>query len=199
MGGAAPSIYVHFTDKAELLWAALEDEYEDLAARMAAGDAEATPRGARERLRAQAHAYCRFKLANPGRYRPMFGVRRSVVDADRIAGHPARRVSGGFRRGRSACAARRVTGSRCRWNHRRTHSGPGCTAIWPCRTACSTTPRWALCCWTWPPVCRTRWCPPPLSGTVLAVDHGGLRVASDPDHCGYGPRPRSGARRYRRF
>ncbi|MEV8546921.1 TetR/AcrR family transcriptional regulator [Streptomyces sp. NPDC051572] len=97
VGVSAPSIYLHFTDKTELLWAALEDKYEDLAARMAADDAEAAERGARERLRARAHAYCRFGLANPGHYRLMFEVRQPEVDAARIAGHPTRRVPDGFR------------------------------------------------------------------------------------------------------
>ncbi|UIX29135.1 TetR/AcrR family transcriptional regulator [Streptomyces sp. GQFP] len=103
VGVSAPSIYLHFTDKTELLWAAMEDKYEALAAGMAADDAEAAARGARERLRAQAHAYCRFALAHPGHYRLMFEVRQPEVDAARIAGHPTRRVPDGFRAAFGRC------------------------------------------------------------------------------------------------
>ncbi|MEK8169405.1 helix-turn-helix domain-containing protein [Streptomyces sp. M19] len=41
VGVAAPSIYLHFADKAELVWAALEDKYALLSLRMAAADAGA--------------------------------------------------------------------------------------------------------------------------------------------------------------
>ncbi|MDH6696306.1 TetR/AcrR family transcriptional regulator [Streptomyces sp. MAA16] len=103
VGVSAPSIYLHFADKTELLWAALASRYEDLASRMAADDAAAASRGARERLRAQAHAYCRFGLAHPGHYRLMFEVRQPEVDAARISRHPARQVSGNLREAFGRC------------------------------------------------------------------------------------------------
>ncbi|MCX4852139.1 TetR/AcrR family transcriptional regulator [Streptomyces sp. NBC_00893] len=103
VGIAAPSIYVHFTDKTELVWAALADRYDELVARMAAagkaGDA-VDPRGG---LRARAHAYCLFALGNPGHYRLMFEVRQPAVEASRISGHPARHVSASLRTGLIGC------------------------------------------------------------------------------------------------
>jgi AcrR family transcriptional regulator len=103
VGVAAPSIYLHFADKAELVWAALSDKYDDLVARMAAADEAADGAGPRERLRAQAHAYCRFALTNPGHYRLMFEERQPVVEASRISAHPARHVSASLRAGLLRC------------------------------------------------------------------------------------------------
>ncbi|MFJ3708297.1 TetR/AcrR family transcriptional regulator [Streptomyces sp. NBC_01387] len=101
VGVAAPSIYLHFADKAELVWAALDDKYTDLAARMTAADTAARPQDARNRLRAQARAYCRFALDNPGHYRLMFEVPQPSVAATRINRHPSRHVSSSLR---AACA-----------------------------------------------------------------------------------------------
>jgi len=97
VGTTAPSIYLHFTDKTELVWAALSDKYIELAARMADADLTAVSGGPRERLRAQAHAYCRFGFDNPGHYRLMYEVRQPEVDVSRIGRHPARLVSESFR------------------------------------------------------------------------------------------------------
>lgn len=105
VGVAAPSIYLHFTDKAELVWAALADKYTQLAAAMqTAEQAVGTDAGPRDRLRAQLHAYCRFALANPGRYRLMYQVRQPVGDPEQLGHHPARQVSGPLRRGLRECA-----------------------------------------------------------------------------------------------
>ena len=103
VGTTAASIYLHFADKTELVWAALSDKYIELAARMAAADADAVPGGPRERLRAQAHAYCRFGLDHPGHYRLIYEVRQPEVDASRIGLHPARRISENFRQGFLRC------------------------------------------------------------------------------------------------
>lgn len=104
-GVAAPSIYLHFSDKAELVWAALEDKYEDLAARMRAADANAADTGAnaREGLRAQAHAYCRFASEFPGHYRLMYEVRQPSVPTARLHRHPSRHVSLSLREGFARC------------------------------------------------------------------------------------------------
>lgn len=64
VGTSAPSIYLHFHDKTELVWAALEDRYGALSEQMAAAaqaEDRADPQG---RTRAQAHAYCRFALSS---------------------------------------------------------------------------------------------------------------------------------------
>ncbi|GGL11634.1 TetR/AcrR family transcriptional regulator [Nocardia jinanensis] len=103
VGTTAASIYMHFADKTELVWAALSDKYTELAAKMAAADAAAASSGPREQLRAQAHAYCRFSLDHPGHYRLMYEVRQPEVDASRIGQHPARLVSEGFRTAFARC------------------------------------------------------------------------------------------------
>jgi AcrR family transcriptional regulator len=102
-GVAAPSIYLHFTDKAELVWAALTDKYEHVAAQMAAA-AELDNGDPRQQLVAQAHAYCRFGLENPGHYRLMFEVRQPAVERSRLGTHPARLIAGRFRTALGECA-----------------------------------------------------------------------------------------------
>ncbi|MFE4966138.1 TetR/AcrR family transcriptional regulator [Streptomyces sp. NPDC056660] len=105
VGVAAPSIYLHFADKAELVWAALEDKYEDLAARMRAADANAADAGAsaRERLRAQGRAYCLFAREYPGHYRLMYEVRQPSVPTARLHLHPSRHVSLSLREAFARC------------------------------------------------------------------------------------------------
>jgi AcrR family transcriptional regulator len=93
VGVAAPSIYLHFADKTELVWAALSDKYEHLAQRMRAADGTVDPADARGRLVAQVRAYCLFALQNPGHYRLMFEVRQPSVSTARVGAHPARLVS----------------------------------------------------------------------------------------------------------
>ncbi|MGV0746031.1 TetR/AcrR family transcriptional regulator [Mycolicibacterium sp. XJ870] len=104
VGVAAPSIYLHFSDKAELVWAALADKYSQLAQQMSAAGLAAAAAGPREKLRAQVHAYCRFALDNPGHYRLMYQVRQPIVDPERLGSHPARQVSGLLRAGLTASA-----------------------------------------------------------------------------------------------
>jgi AcrR family transcriptional regulator len=103
-GVAAPSIYLHFADKAELVWAALSDKYAQLADRMRAADEAADPDDPRERLLAQVHAYCRFASENPGHYRLMYEVHQPAVDRSRLGLHPARLVSSSLRRALTCCA-----------------------------------------------------------------------------------------------
>jgi AcrR family transcriptional regulator len=103
--GVTPgSIYLHFADKTELVWAALADKYRQLADQMAAADADVAADGPRERLRAQVHAYCRFAMDNPGHYRLMYEVRQPAVEHARIGLHPARQVSARLRGALAACA-----------------------------------------------------------------------------------------------
>ncbi|MYQ30124.1 TetR/AcrR family transcriptional regulator [Streptomyces sp. SID4956] len=103
VGISAPSIYLHFNDKTELVWAALEDRYGELAAQMAAAAQAGDVTDPRARLRAQAHAYCRFAMSSPGHYRLMFEVHQPTADPSRIGGHPARRVSTSLRVGLRRC------------------------------------------------------------------------------------------------
>ncbi|MFD4553894.1 TetR/AcrR family transcriptional regulator [Streptomyces sp. NPDC058469] len=102
VGISAPSIYLHFADKTELVWAALADRYDELVAQMTRAGADAGD-DPRERLRAQAHAYCLFAMSNPGHYRLMFEVRQPAVEPSRINGHPARHVSASFRTALRGC------------------------------------------------------------------------------------------------
>ncbi|WP_020500868.1 TetR/AcrR family transcriptional regulator [Sciscionella marina] len=104
VGVAAPSIYLHFSDKTELVWAALSDKYEQLAERMHTAEQAAEPGQPRERLRAQIHAYCRFAVDNPGHYRLMYEIRQPAADSTRIGHHPARLISGLFRTTLTDCA-----------------------------------------------------------------------------------------------
>jgi AcrR family transcriptional regulator len=77
VGIAAPSVYRHFSDKAELVRAVLAGEYEQLARCMAEAGRAADPSDPMAGLRAQLHAYCSYAMDNPGHYRLMFGIRQS--------------------------------------------------------------------------------------------------------------------------
>ncbi|MFF1757197.1 TetR/AcrR family transcriptional regulator [Streptomyces sp. NPDC058266] len=104
VGISAPSIYLHFSDKTELVWAALEDRYGELAAQMTAAAALAgDDTDPRDQVRAQAHAYCRFAMSSPGHYRLMFEVHQPAADPSRISGHPARLISAGLRAALRGC------------------------------------------------------------------------------------------------
>ncbi|WP_328377420.1 TetR/AcrR family transcriptional regulator [Streptomyces sp. NBC_00440] len=105
VGVSAPSLYLHFSDKTEMIWEALADKYRDLADQMRAADGTARVEGADllARLRAQVHTYCRFALRAPGQYRLMYEMRQPAVDADRIGRHPARLVSERFREAVTRC------------------------------------------------------------------------------------------------
>ena len=102
VGVTAASIYLHFADKTELVWAALADKYRQLADQMEAAASAAD--GPRQRLRAQVHAYCRFAMENPGHYRLMYEIRQPAVERVRMGLHPARQVSGRLRRALADCA-----------------------------------------------------------------------------------------------
>jgi AcrR family transcriptional regulator len=103
VGVAAPSIYLHFADKTELVWAALSDKYEQLADHLRAADTAVDPVDVRGRLLAQVRTYCRFALENPGHYRLMYEVRQPTVDASRAGSHPARLVSSQLRAAVTRC------------------------------------------------------------------------------------------------
>lgn len=104
--GVAPgSIYLHFPDKSQLVWAALGGKYDQLAQRMSEADTAAADRGPRERLRAQVRAYCQFAVDNPGQYRLMYEIGQPPVEWAQASAHPARRVSGRFRAALGACAS----------------------------------------------------------------------------------------------
>nr|WP_202443297.1 TetR/AcrR family transcriptional regulator [Streptomyces sp. SID8375] len=112
-GVAAPSIYRHFSDKTELVWATLEVSYERLAEAMSGAAAKAADDPV-ERLRAQLRAYCRYAVAHPATYRLLYETRQTPVDPERLAGHPAGLLVRSWQQALTACedAGWRVRGSR---------------------------------------------------------------------------------------
>ncbi|MEU9499648.1 TetR/AcrR family transcriptional regulator [Streptomyces sp. NPDC048196] len=113
-GVAAPSIYRHFSDKTELVWATLEVSYERLAAAMAEAAARAAADDPVARLRAQLRAYCRYAVAHPATYRLLYETRQTPVVPERLAGHPAGLLVRSWQRALTACedAGWRVRGAR---------------------------------------------------------------------------------------
>lgn len=79
VGITPPSIYLHFADKNELMFAACHDQFEALDAFVEADVAGARHPG--ERLRRRAHAYVRFGLDHPEEYRILFMGRPWVTPA----------------------------------------------------------------------------------------------------------------------
>ncbi|MFG2138037.1 TetR/AcrR family transcriptional regulator [Streptomyces sp. NPDC048650] len=112
-GVAAPSIYRHFADKTELVWATMEVSYERLGQAMADAAAKA-PDDPVARLRAQLRAYCRYAIGHPATYRLLYETRQTPVGPERLAGHPAGPLVRGFHDALTACeeAGWRVRGSR---------------------------------------------------------------------------------------
>lgn len=102
VGIAAPSVYLHFADKNELVWATLAEANANLAGLLDQADAGAGDDPVR-RLRAQAHAYCRFGMDFPGHYRLMYATTLAPVSADRLRDHPARLVLAPLARALARC------------------------------------------------------------------------------------------------
>lgn len=71
-GIAAPSIYLHFANKQELVRAVIEVRFGELSAAVTQAVALA-PDDPAERLSAGCLAYCRFGLDHPNAYRVLFG------------------------------------------------------------------------------------------------------------------------------
>ncbi|KKD05921.1 TetR/AcrR family transcriptional regulator [Streptomyces sp. WM6386] len=76
VGISAPSVYLHFKDKTELVATVLDAAYQALAAEMSAVGETAAAAGANpwERIRATITAYRRFAIDKPRRYRLMFSL-----------------------------------------------------------------------------------------------------------------------------
>lgn len=69
-GVSAPSVYLHFADKSELMLAVLERRFAEFGAELEAASSGID--GARDQLRARCHAYAEFAGRNPGHYAVMF-------------------------------------------------------------------------------------------------------------------------------
>lgn len=84
VGVTSPSIYLHFTDKTDLLGAVVVDVFRELDDAMQAGAAdEPTPLG---RLRAYGMSYVRFAVSHPEHYRiaTMDPLARPNVEVDEV-------------------------------------------------------------------------------------------------------------------
>lgn len=79
VGIAAPSIYLHFADKGELVREVLGARFEQLGEVLREAAAGAEEPG--ERLRKACLAYCRFGLEHPNAYRVLFGKIAPLADA----------------------------------------------------------------------------------------------------------------------
>jgi AcrR family transcriptional regulator len=75
VGIVPASIYQHFEDKAALVRATIEHDYEQLTAAMRVADENTPAEDVVGRVRAQLHAYCQFAIDNPSHYRLMLAGR----------------------------------------------------------------------------------------------------------------------------
>lgn len=88
VGIAAPSVYLHFKDRAELVSAVTRRAYERLVAELRQARNDAGAEGPRAALRAMAQHYCRFAVDHPELYRLMFGIERMPASRDDLPHHP---------------------------------------------------------------------------------------------------------------
>ncbi|MER8060752.1 MULTISPECIES: TetR/AcrR family transcriptional regulator [unclassified Streptomyces] len=137
VGIAAPSVYLHFKDRSELVATVTRRAYEKLVAEL--GEARdggtptaplaphasltshaphtsltshsphtpRTPHTPRSALRAMVHRYCTFALENPRRFRLMFGVERIVGPREDSPRHPVWLVLGAWEEALAALPADR--------------------------------------------------------------------------------------------
>jgi AcrR family transcriptional regulator len=87
-GIAAPSIYLHFKDRADLVATVTEQAYRELVSELLTARSANAEEGPRKALNAMARRYCEFALDNPGQYRVMFGVERVMGTREEASGHP---------------------------------------------------------------------------------------------------------------
>lgn len=88
VGISAPSIYLHFKDRAELVAEVTRRAYERLAAELREAWKGGWEAGPYDALRALAQRYCAFALDHPRVYRLMFGIEWIEVPRDGAASHP---------------------------------------------------------------------------------------------------------------
>ncbi|WP_436982556.1 TetR/AcrR family transcriptional regulator [Streptomyces sp. enrichment culture] len=93
VGISAPSIYLHFADRAELVATVTQRAYERLAAELREAREREAVNGPRAGLQAMTRRYCQLALDNPKLYRLMFGIERTVRSREEMASHPLFLVS----------------------------------------------------------------------------------------------------------
>ncbi|MFI7705288.1 TetR/AcrR family transcriptional regulator [Nonomuraea sp. NPDC049480] len=101
VGVTPQSVYLHFADKQELVYAVVERLFERLDRVLDAADGGAgTPF---DRLRARCLAYCAWGLANPGHYRLLFDSPATGQMGTGYAGSPGAAVFEGMRGALEPC------------------------------------------------------------------------------------------------
>jgi AcrR family transcriptional regulator len=101
VGVTPQSVYLHFSDKQELVYAVVERLFPELNRVLDVTDGGAgTPF---ERLRARCLAYCAWGLANPGHYRLLFDSPATGQMGTGYAGSPGAAVFEGMRRALEPC------------------------------------------------------------------------------------------------
>ncbi|MFJ8822735.1 TetR/AcrR family transcriptional regulator [Streptomyces sp. NPDC102467] len=88
VGISAPSIYLHFKDRAALVATVTQRAYGRLASELRDAWTDEREAGPYNALRALAQRYCAFALDNPRVYRLMFGIERIEVPRDEAPSHP---------------------------------------------------------------------------------------------------------------
>ncbi|WP_335975412.1 MULTISPECIES: TetR/AcrR family transcriptional regulator [Streptomycetaceae] len=114
VGISAPSIYLHFKDRSDLVAAVTQEAYETLVADLRATWDRAEAAGPPAALRAMAQRYCGFALENQTRYRLMFGLERVAAPREHSPQHPVWLLSGVWQDAVAACRSADPCGERDR-------------------------------------------------------------------------------------
>jgi AcrR family transcriptional regulator len=124
-GVAAPSVYLHFSSKEELLRAVVSAHFSALQQAIESGVASA--HDPTSRLLAGCLAYCRYAAEHPGSYQLLFNTPRPEIKEPGFAGTSGasapRPISGRRCTGQPHCAARPQGFPGRRWKTR-------CAAYW---------------------------------------------------------------------
>lgn len=88
VGVAAPSIYLHFKNRSELVETLKRRAYEELVASLREARDGRQGDGPAAAVRAMAHRYCEFATSNPQRYRLMFTIEQAPMPRERLPEHP---------------------------------------------------------------------------------------------------------------
>ncbi|MEB8340780.1 TetR/AcrR family transcriptional regulator [Streptomyces endophyticus] len=92
VGISAPSIYLHFKNRAELVATLTQRAYRRLAVELRSARDAAAEKEPHPALRAMARHYCCYALDNPRVYHLMFGIERIEVPRDEADPSPMREV-----------------------------------------------------------------------------------------------------------
>ncbi|MCX5529088.1 TetR/AcrR family transcriptional regulator [Streptomyces sp. NBC_00006] len=92
VGISAPSIYLHFRNRAELMATLTQRAYQRLAVELRTARDAAAEEEPRAALRAMARHYCCYALDNPRVYQLMFGIERIPVPREEADSSPMREV-----------------------------------------------------------------------------------------------------------